>query len=132
VDALDAALQTTRRGHDRHEPTEIASTNLAKCRASIDRGAKERAAERTVTRFCQPDLAPIGALVAAIRPAAVLCCVLDANSFVGTWRSHRDDPAVYIWLGLTGHDRHNTDPVRQPFNDWPPEAAAAIRHRRGQ
>jgi hypothetical protein len=50
--------------------TQIAYTNLAKCRVSIDRGARQRAAEAVLTRLCQRDY-PMADLVEAIRPVAV-------------------------------------------------------------
>lgn len=68
-------------------PREIAWRNLAKCRVSIDRGSRVRAAERELTRLCQRAF-PTAQLVEAIRPAAVLVAVLagrDGGDIVATW-----------------------------------------------
>jgi hypothetical protein len=70
-------------------------------------------------------------VVDAIEPAAVLCCVLDAE--VGgyiEWSSPRCSPLVFTWFGLTGHDRHNTHPDRRPFKAWASLAAQEIQARR--
>jgi hypothetical protein len=121
--------------HLRMAREEIAWTNLAKCRVSIDRGAGERAAEQKVIRLCQQRFVPIADLVAALRPAAVLCCVLKAipgGGIVESWDSSAWSPRVFTWFGLTGHDRHNTDPHRRDFSEWAPEAAAMIRARQSR
>ncbi len=110
----------------------IAWSNLAKCRVSIDRGAGTRAAEQKVTRLCQQQFVPMSELVAALRPAAVLCCVLGAaegGEIVKSWDSPEWSPTVFTWFGLTGHDLYNQHPLRRDFSVWAPEAAAAIRAR---
>ncbi len=109
--------------------TQIAWTNLAKCRVSIDRGAAERASQATLTRLCQRQF-PARELVEAIRPAAVLVAVLGARpggDLVETWHSPRAAPLVFAWQGQSGHDRMNTDPAARRLSEWGPEAAERIK-----
>lgn len=97
--------------HLRMDSTQIAWTNLAKCRVSIDRGSAQRAAEQRLTRLCQTTF-PVSQLVAAIRPAAVLVAVLRAGEngdIVADWAAPEWRPLVFAWQGQSGHDRHNTD-----------------------
>jgi hypothetical protein len=111
------------------DPTEIAWTNLAKCRVAIHLGSRQRSAESRLTRLCQGAF-PVSAVVEAIRPVAVLVAVLAArpgSGIVSSWSSDSCQPLVYTWQGQSGHDRHNTDPDRRPFSEWAPEAAAQIR-----
>jgi hypothetical protein len=114
---------------------EIAWANLAKCRVSIDRGAHQQAAEQKVTRLCQQQFVPMSDLVAALRPAAVLCSVLRAGpgeGIVESWEGVEWSPMVITWFGRTGHDRYNKHPLRRAFSVWAPEAATAIRARQGR
>lgn len=109
--------------------TQIAYANLAKCRVSIDRGARQRAAEAVLTRLCQRAY-PMADLLDAIRPVAVLVAVLQARpggDIVTTWSSPAWAPLVYAWQGQSGHDRHNTAPGARPLREWAPEMAAEVR-----
>lgn len=111
--------------------TQIAWANLAKCRVSIDRGAKQRAAEAVLTRLCQRQF-PMSALVEAIEPVAVLVAVLHARpggDIVTSWSSPSWSPLVFTWQGQSGHDRHNTAPGARPLRDWAPAMADAVRAR---
>lgn len=113
-------------------PTEVAWTNLAKCRVSIHRGATARSAEAALTRLCQRDFAPMSELVEAIRPAIVLTSVLHAGrdgDIVTAWDAPSSSPVVFSWQGQSGHDRHNRDPHARRLSVWAPEAAAAYRAR---
>lgn len=108
---------------------EIAWTNLAKCRVPINRDSDK------VVRLCQQRFSPIADLVATLRPAAVLCSVLNAKAgggIVESWDSPTWSPIVFTWQGQSGHDRHNTDPKRRAFSGWAPEAAAMIRARQSR
>ena len=112
--------------------TGIAWTNLAKCRVAIHRGNKQRSAEADLTRLCQREFAPVGALVEAIRPALVLCCVLNAKpdgGIVSSWDSPSASPLVFTWQGQSGHDRHNRDPRRRKLIEWAPEMVERYRAR---
>jgi hypothetical protein len=111
--------------------TQIAWTNLAKCRVSLDRGPKQRAAEGKLTRLCQRAF-PMNELVEAIRPVAVLVAVLRAGpdgDIVTRWSSPSCSPLVFSWQGQSGHDRHNTDPEARPLREWAPEMAREISSR---
>ena len=110
--------------------TEIAWTNLAKCRVPIHSGDSARRAEAQLTRLCQADFAPVSDLVDRIRPVAVLVAVLNAGSggpIVSSWESPNVSPLVYTWQGQSGHDRHNTDPRARKLREWAPEMAAQVR-----
>lgn len=109
--------------------TQIAWTNLAKCRVAIHLGSQQRSAEARLTRLCQGTF-PVSALVEAIRPVAVLVAVLGARPggrIVTSWGSDEWQPLVYAWQGQSGHDRHNTDPDARRFSQWAPKAASEIR-----
>jgi len=111
------------------DQAQIAWTNLAKCRVSIDRGAKQRAAEVQLTRLCQQTF-PVADLVEAIRPRVVLVAVLGAvkpGEIVSSWSSPSCSPLVYAWQGQSGHDRHNTAPGARPLSEWAPEMANSVR-----
>ncbi len=114
--------------HLRLDRTRIAYTNLAKCRVSIDRGAKQRAAEQALTRLCQQQH-PISDVLEAIQPTVVLVAVLGARpggDVVTSWSSASCSPLVFAWQGQSGHDRHNTAPGARPLREWAPEMAAAV------
>lgn len=109
--------------------TQIAWANLAKCRVSIDRGSKQRAAEGVLTPMCQRQY-PMADLVEASRPVAVLVAVLQARpggDIVRSWSSQTCSPVVYTWQGQSGHDRHNTAPGARPLRQWAPEMAEQVR-----
>lgn len=110
--------------------TEIAWTNLAKCRLAVHRG--NRSAETELTRLCQMEFAPMAELIEAIRPELVLVAVLNATSgggIVSTWNSPSTSPLVYSWHGQSGHDRHNRDPRRRKLSEWAPGMVAAYQSR---
>ena len=95
------------------DATQIARTNLAKCRVAIHRVPVSGRPESRLTRLCQGPF-PVSALVEAIRPVAVRVAVLGARpgaGIVDTLASDRCLPLVYAWQGRSGHDRHNTDPI---------------------
>lgn len=109
--------------------TQIAWSNLAKCRVSIDRGPKQRSAEAALTRLCQSAF-PIDRLIEAIRPVVVLVAVLNAKAgggIVSSWESASCSPIVYTWQGQSGHDRHNTAPGARPLREWAPEMARRVK-----
>jgi hypothetical protein len=113
----------------RMDRTQIAWANLARCRVSIDRGSKQRAAEASLTRLCQRQF-PMSGLVDAIRPVAVLVAVLQARpggDIVSSWKSPSCSPLVFAWQGQSGHDRHNTARDARPLREWAPEMATAVR-----
>ncbi len=113
--------------------TEIAWTNLAKCRVSIDRGATVRQAEQKLTRLCQAEFAPMADLVEKIEPVACLVSVLHGGrggSIVDAWDGETVRPLVYSWQGQSGHDRHNTVSGARRLEEWAPEMAEAVRRRR--
>ena len=110
--------------------TEIAWTNLAKCRLAVHRG--NRSAETELTRLCQMEFAPMAELIEAIRPELVLVAVLNGTSgggIVSTWNSPSTSPLVYSWHGQSGHDRHNRDPRRRKLSEWAPGMVAAYQSR---
>ena len=110
--------------------TDIAWTNLAKCRVAIHRGNKTRTAWRQLTPLCQQEFSPVGQLVEAIRPGLVLTCVLNAKTgggIVSSWKSESSSPLVFSWQGQSGHDRHNTDPSRRRLDEWAPDMVAAYK-----
>jgi hypothetical protein len=110
--------------------TEIAWTNLAKCRVPIHADDGARSAQEHLTRLCQADFAPVGDLVDHIRPVAVLIAVLKAGSggpIVSSWESPSASPLVFTWQGQSGHDRHNADPQARRLSEWAPEMAAQVR-----
>lgn len=110
--------------------TEIAWTNLAKCRVPIHSGDSARRAQEHLTRLCQADFASVSDLVDRIRPVAVLVAVLKAGPggpIVSSWESSNASPLVYAWQGQSGHDLHNTDPQARRLSEWAPEMAAQVR-----
>lgn len=112
--------------------SQIAYANLAKCRVAIHLGPQQRSAQTRLPLLCQTDFIPMAKLVAAIRPAAVLVCNLNAGrggTVVETWDAGDVSPLVFRWHGQSGHDRHNTDPTRRDFRVWVPEAVRDIRAR---
>lgn len=109
--------------------SEIAWVNVAKCRVSINRGARQRAAEAELTRLCQRQF-PMSELVEAIRPVAVLIAGLHAGregGIVSSWDSASASPMVFAWQAQSGHDRHNTAPGRRKLSEWAPSMAAEVR-----
>ena len=103
--------------------TQIAWTNLAKCRVPTHRGSAARRAEAKVTRLCQREFAPMRVLVDRIRPQIVLTCVLRAGregDIVSSWDGNLSSPLVYAWHGQSGQDRHNTDPSARRLREWAP------------
>ena len=112
--------------------TEIAWTNLAKCRVAIHLGNRIRTSEAKLTRLCQREFAPVSELVEAIRPGLVLTCVLHAGrcgDIVSSWDSASMSPLVFPWQGQSGHDRHNTAPGARRLREWAPEMVSAYRAR---
>ncbi len=98
--------------------TQIAWTNLAKCRAPIHRGAAEQRAEAKLTRLCQRDFCPMSDLIDLIRPQIVLTCVLRAGregGIVSSWNGKLASPRVYAW-----HGRNGLDPSGRRLQDWAP------------
>lgn len=102
--------------------TQIAWTNLAKCRVSInDKPAVDR-----VTTLCQAEF-PMAELIEAIRPAAVLVAVLhagEAGGIVKTWKSPHGNPLVFSW-----HGYHGTNERGEKQGVWRPRAIRAIKKR---
>lgn len=99
--------------------TQIAWTNLAKCRYPLTGSPPPK-----LLAHCQGAF-PIREVVDAIRPRAVLCCVLRAEEggpIVDTWKSQHADPLVFTWHGL-----HSTDRLRRKLAEWAPEAGLRIR-----
>ncbi len=112
--------------------TNIAWTNLAKCRVSIDRGQKARTSESNLTRLCQRHFIPIRAIVDILQPVVILVSVLDAGrggSIVESWDGQSCSPLVYSWQGQSGHDRHNADPRARRLHDWAPDMVREVRSR---
>ena len=109
--------------------SDIAYTNLAKCRVPIDKGTQARQAESRLTRLCQSEFIPMREIVDIVQPAAVLVSVLGAGrngDIVESWDGERSSPLVYAWQGQSGHDRHNTDPTARKLSDWAPEMAREV------
>lgn len=99
--------------------TQIAWTNLAKCRYPRPGSPPDK-----LLVYCQGTF-PMREVVDAIRPRAVLCCVLQAHeggSIVKTWNSDHAQPLVFTWHGL-----HSTDHRGRKLAEWAPEAGLRIR-----
>ena len=112
--------------------SDVAYTNLAKCRVSIDQGAQVRRAEATLTRLCQREFIPMRRIVDIVEPVVILVAVLNAGrngDIVESWDGQRCSPLVYAWQGQSGHDRHNTDPRARKLHDWAPDMAKEVRRR---
>lgn len=98
--------------------THVAFANLAKCRVPI-----ERSPDRLV-RLCQRQF-PVHRLVDAIRPVAVLTCVLPARrggTVVARWDTDNAAPWVVAW-----HGRRGVDAEGRPMSEWVPEAGRLLR-----
>jgi hypothetical protein len=98
--------------------SEVAYTNLAKCRQDPNRGSAER-----LTTFCQTQF-PAYELVDAIRPAGVFVCVISAAPSRGVirWNLGEWDPPVYAFEGRNGRDAR-----KRKRDEWLPEAVARVR-----
>ena len=104
------------------DKTQIAWANLAKCRVAID----QRSAVDRVIRLCQGEF-PAADLVDAIRPVAVLVCVLhagEAGPIVKSWKTENASPLVFTWDG-----RRQTNERGEKRDVWRPRAIRAIKKR---
>lgn len=96
----------------------LAMTNLAKCRQDPDFPAHK------LTNFCVRDFRP-AALVEALRPTAVIVCVISADPSRGMqWATASWEPLVFACEG-----RNSCDIQGRGITVWAPEAAERIRKR---
>lgn len=106
------------------DETQIAWANLAKCRVAND----QKGAVNQVIRLCQEEF-PIAKVVEAIKPVAVLVCVLRAGEggpIVRSWKTESASPLVFTWDG-----RRQTNERGEKLGVWRPRAIRAIKQRFG-
>ena len=105
--------------------SEIAWTNLAKCRVPIHLGTKAQQAEARLTSLCQREFIPMRDIVEILKPDLVLVSVLHAGrsgNIIEGWDVKNHSPLVYSWQGRNGRS-----PTDDKLHEWASNMVMEVR-----